>query len=265
LLSNVLKDVVNHFRPLGIRLFVLSFNIVGHIWSQTTRRLVPRNSWVARTIDQLSREHDVVFVTITGNIPPSDVKDLLANRPYPDYLRNPMAKLLDPGHAALAVTVGSIAHSSRVVVAPGIPIARENQPSPFTRTGPGFDDSIKPDFVERGGNLVRDPHIGVLHNAGTNVILASNQLTPPLQHSHGTSFAAPRVANHLAVIARDLRPVDSTFDRLRNSAGGNCGGGALTTVASLTLCPKDFSLKVRAFCSQTRLHSMRSFHCSQNL
>lgn len=207
LLSNVLKDVVNHFRPLGVRIFVLSFNIVGHIWSQATRRLVPRNSWVARTIDQLSREHDVVFVTITGNISPADVKDLLADRRYPDYLRNPVAKLLDPGHAALAVTVGSIAHSSRVVVAPAIPIARENQPSPFTRTGPGFDDSVKPDFVERGGNLVRDPQLGILHNAGTNVVMASNQLTPPLQHSHGTSFAAPRVANHLAVIARELRPV----------------------------------------------------------
>lgn len=123
LLSNVLKDVVNHFRPLGVRLFVLSFNIVGHIWSHATRRLVPRNSWVARTIDQLSREHDVVFVTITGNLTPADVQDLLADRRYPDYLQNPVAKLLDPGHAALAVTVGSIAHSSRVVVSPAIPIA----------------------------------------------------------------------------------------------------------------------------------------------
>ena len=162
---------------------------------------------MARTIDQLSREHGVVFVTITGNILPADVQDLLVHTQYPDYLGSPAAKLLDPGHAALAVTVGSIAHSSRVIVAPGIPIAQENQPSPFTRTGPGFAKSVKPDFVERGGNLVRDPQLGVRHNVGTNVVMASNRLTPPLQHSHGTSFAAPRVANHLVVIAQGLRPV----------------------------------------------------------
>ncbi len=207
LLSNVLKDVVQYFCPLGVRIFVLSFNIIGHIWSQATGRLVPRNCWVARTIDQLSREHGVVFITITGNISPADIQDLLVSNQYPYYLESPVAKLLDPGHAALAVTVGSIAHSSRVIVAPAIPIAQESQPSPFTRTGPGFAKSVKPDFVERGGNLVRDPQLGVQHNAGTNVVMASNRLTPPLQHSHGTSFAGPRVANHLAVIARDIRPL----------------------------------------------------------
>ena len=207
LLSNILKDVVQHFRPLGVRVFVLSFNIVGHIWSQATQRLVPRNCWVARTIDQLAREHDVVFVAITGNVTPSDIQDLSRNRAYPAYLLQPLAKLLDPGQAALAVTVGSVAQSERVVVGPAVPIARENQPSPFTRTGPGFDDSIKPDFVERGGNLVNDPQAGVRQNTGTNVIMASGQLTPPLQHSNGTSYAGPRVANHLATIIRDLRSI----------------------------------------------------------
>ena len=207
LLSNILKDVVQHFRPLGVRVFVLSFNIVGHIWSQATQQLVPRNSWVARRIDQLSKEHDVVFVAITGNITPSDIQDFSQRRAYPRYLVQPLAKVLDPGQAALAVTVGSIAQSERVVVAPAVPIARENQPSPFTRTGPGFDGSIKPDFVERGGNLVSDPHMGVRHNIGTNVVMASGQLTPPLQHGNGTSFAGPRVANQLSTIIRDLRPI----------------------------------------------------------
>jgi hypothetical protein len=207
LLSNILKDVVLHFRPLGVRVFVLSFNIVGHIWSQAMQRLVPRNSWIARTIDQLSRDHDVVFVAITGNIAPDEVQEFSQSRAYPGYLLQPLAKILDPGHAALAVTVGSIAQSERVVVSPAIPIARENQPSPFTRTGPGFNDSIKPDFVERGGNLVLDPQSGVRQNAGTNVLMASGQLTPPLQHANGTSYAGPRVANHLAAILRDLRSV----------------------------------------------------------
>ncbi len=207
LLSRILRDVVAHFRPNGVRIFVLSFSIVGHIWNQAGGNLVPRNSWVARTVDQLSRDFDVVFVAITGNLSPADVEDLSANQQYPLYLRQALAKILDPGQAALAVTVGSLAPSERVIVAPSVPIARENQPSPFTRTGPGFGQAVKPDFVERGGNLVRDPQQRVASNAGTNVVMASNKLTPPLQHGNGNSYAGPRVANQLASIVRDLRPL----------------------------------------------------------
>ena len=205
LLSNVLREIVQHYKPLGVRIFVLSFQIVGHIWSHATRRAIARNAWVARTVDQLVREHDIVFVAITGNIPPSEVTDLLTGTKYPDYLQQPLAKLHDPGHAALASTVGSIAHSAKVAVAPMVPIALELQPSPFTRSGPGFAESIKPDFVERGGNLVRDANSNaVAHNVGTDVVMASNQLTPPLQNQHGTSFAAPRVANQFAVTLKEL-------------------------------------------------------------
>jgi hypothetical protein len=205
LLSNVLRDIVGHYKPLGVRIYVLSFQIVGHIWSQATRRTVARNAWVARTIDQLVREHDVIFVTITGNIPPSEITEFLNEAEYPGYLLRPLAKLHDPGQAALAVTVGSVAQAAKVVVAPLVPLARESEPSPFTRSGPGFDQSNKPDFVERGGNLVKDPASNIVtQNLGTNVLMASNRLTPPLQNHHGTSFAAPRIANHFGVTLGEL-------------------------------------------------------------
>ena len=205
LLSNVLRDIVRHYEPLGVRIYVLSFQIVGHIWSHATRRTVARSAWVARTIDQLVLEHDVVFVTITGNITASDLVDLLNTAEYPGYLRRPLAKLHDPGHAALAITVGSVAQAAKVVVAPLVPLARESEPSPFTRSGPGFGESNKPDFVERGGNLVRDPTSNIVAaNLGTNVLMASNRLTPALQNHHGTSFAAPRIANHFAVTLSEL-------------------------------------------------------------
>lgn len=206
LLSKLLRQVVSHFHSHGVRIFVLSLELQGHIWSHAHRRQVARNAWTARTLDKLSREFDVVFVTITGNVSPSNVADLLDAEGYPAHLLSPLAKVLDPGHAALAVTAGSVAHSARVVVAPHTAIAEPGQPSPFTRSGPGFGDSIKPDFTERGGNLVRDALLNsVIANAGTNVVMASSKLTPALQHGHGTSFAAPRVAHHLALILRDLR------------------------------------------------------------
>lgn len=264
LLSNILKDVVQHFRPLGIRVFVLSFNIVGHIWSQATQLLVPRNSWVARTIDQLSKEHDVIFVAITGNITPSDLNDFVQEQAYPDYLVQPLAKLLDPGQAALAVTVGSIAQSERVIVAPGVPIAGENQPSPFTRTGPGFDDAVKPDFVERGGNLVNDQQRGISHNAGTNVVMASGQLTPPLQHSHGTSFAGPRVANHIVGIIRDLRAIvpepSAPLVRAFTALSANTPSNSPFSNLDDSLCAAGYGLPDAARATDCAGHSVVLFH-----
>lgn len=206
LLSNILREIVQHYRPLGVKIFVLAFQIVGHVWSKAARRLVARSAWVARAIDQLSREHDVLFVTITGNIPPAEIAELNQQQHYPQYLLHPLAKLLDPGQAALAVTVGSIAHGAKVIVAPQAPLALTSQPSPFTRSGPGFADANKPDFVERGGNVVYDAGSGMVSaNAGTNVVMASGRLTPALQHGNGTSFAAPRVAHQIALLNRDLR------------------------------------------------------------
>lgn len=206
LLSTILREIVEHFTSFGVRIFVLSFEIRGQSWSLATRHDVSRSSWVARTIDQLSAEFDVVFCCITGNISRNDVQDLIQHHGYPNYLTNPLAKLLDPGQAALAITAGSIAHSERVTGGRHTPIARIAQPSPFSRTGPGFGDSIKPDVVEYGGNLVQDFETKLVwENQQTNVLMASGQLPKPLCHCSGTSYAAPRVAHHAAIVLSELR------------------------------------------------------------
>lgn len=211
LLSTLLREIVGFYVPLGVKVFVLAFQILGQIWSKANRRAVPRNAWLARTLDQLSREHDIVFVTITGNLTAFDIRELMAIQPYPNYLNLPLAKLHDPGQAALAVGVGSIAHSATVNAAPHQPMALVDQPSPFTRSGPGFGEAIKPDVVERGGNFVYDSLLRQpMPNVGTNVQMASRFLTPALQQNVGTSFAAPRIAFHLSRICRDLRRVGTT-------------------------------------------------------
>jgi hypothetical protein len=235
LLSAVLREIVTAMVPHGVKVFVLAFQIIGHIWSKATRRLIPRNLWVARAIDQLSREFDVVFVVITGNISPEDIGDLMTANAYPAYLTQPLAKLHDPGHAALAVTVGSIAHSGTVIAAPQVAIAQAGQPSPFTRSGPGFGEAIKPDFVERGGNLVHDTQFNrVQGNLGTNVTMASGRLTPALQLNNGTSFAAPRVAHHVARIARDLRSAGVTASAPLLKAFLAASSDPVTAIAELT-------------------------------
>lgn len=209
LFSKVLTEVVDAFAPQGVRIFNLSINVVNRMWNLEAKRTVPRQSWIARTIDRLSREKDVVFVVSSGNIFAHDVRSHLADgKFYPAYFAEEEATLLDPAQAALALTVGAVAPGTLLVGRTGAAtaMAERNQPSPFTRRGPGISREIKPELVDYGGNYVHDPDGGqVRSNPGTDVMMASHQLTPSLVHDSGSSFAAPRVAHKLAMILADLQ------------------------------------------------------------
>jgi hypothetical protein len=208
LFSKVLEEVVTHFVKKRIRIFCLAIGDDRRIWGDSSRRILPRTSWVARRIDQLSREHDIVFVTCTGNIDLSDLSNFEKDgKAYPKYLADDTAQLLDPGQAATALTVGSVAPGTKIVLAKDTKaIALRNQPSPFTRSGPGIRREIKPEIVEYGGNLAYDSAIArIRENRGLQVAAASKQLSPAVSFWTGTSFAAPRVAHRLALIDQDLR------------------------------------------------------------
>jgi hypothetical protein len=151
---------------------------------------------------------DVVFIVSTGNHHPQNdfetIADIKDN--YPVYLtENPDFKIINPASAALALTVGSIAGEVRIererysAEQIKIPIAEENQPSPFTRTGPGINGMIKPELVEYGGNLILfDNHGRISEDRGGKITLLNNKTTGDIIQLHyGTSFSAPKVA-HLA-------------------------------------------------------------------
>ena len=208
LFSKLLEEVVTFFAEKGIRIFCLAIGDSRKVWGDASRRALPRNSWVARRIDQLSREHDVVFITCTGNIDLADLSNFVKQgKHYPTYLGEDAAQLLDPGQAALALTVGSVAQGTTMVSArDSQAIALRNQPSPFTRSGPGIRKEIKPELVEYGGNLALDNTLGfVRENRGLQVVAASKQITPAVSFWTGTSFAVPRVVHRLALVDQDLR------------------------------------------------------------
>ena len=208
LFSKILREVVETFTLIGIKIFNLSLQFINRKWHEEAKRTIPRRSWIARTIDRLSRKYDVVFITVTGNISTSNVKyyygDGLA---YPEYFIDDEASIYDPGQASLAITVGSMSPTTQAVgqITTAMAIAEEHQPSPFTRCGPGINREIKPELVEYGGNYLLDQNGAVRENPGMNVIMASHQLTPAITHKSGTSFAAPRVAHKMARILYDMQ------------------------------------------------------------
>jgi hypothetical protein len=214
LFSEVIRETVEYFAPLGVRIFNLSVNDRTKSWVTSNKKAFPRSSWVARTIDILSRKHDVVFVVSTGNLTLDHVRSYLnSDIQYPNYLFEGESKVLDPGQAALALTVGSIVHSNTVsgpYSAGDQAMGKLTFPSPFTRSGPGISGEIKPELVERGGNYILTASGGVTTNIGTNVLMASNSSAPSICHKAGTSFAAPRVAHTAGLILSELTEMGIT-------------------------------------------------------
>ncbi len=138
-------------------------------------------SKVAKLIDALSKEYEVIFVIASGN-----TNGLLGNYPH-DHFSHYNSRLGAPGEALLAITVGSIAkyeHASGMAV--------KDEVSPFSRIGPGADLGLKPELVCHGGNLVtgfkflaRVASYG-LYNDGTQLAV-----------DVGTSFAVPLVSQYV--------------------------------------------------------------------
>ena len=170
-------------------------------------------SGLAATVDALSRELDVLFVVPTGNYEGDEQgpNDWLGE--YPDYLMGESSVLLDPAPALNAITVGSLARyerNERWPNDPGYrPVARSDQPSPFTRHGPSVSGAIKPDLVDYGGNTMIGVRAGgypMRGQLGTGELSTSWNFAvgQPFAEDSGTSFAAPRVANAAASILAEL-------------------------------------------------------------
>jgi len=166
-------------------------------------------SEVTATLDSLVRELQFVLVVSSGNRGEEPASGWLGG--YPNYLQDDDAKVTDPADAALAITVGSIAHRdvpSREPAEQIIAVARAGDPSPFARSGPvrgrTRDGMAKPEFVHNGGNLAHDDAVGTAsaNDPGLSVVVG----TPPiggqfLTTEIGSSYAAPAVAYEISRIA----------------------------------------------------------------
>jgi hypothetical protein len=203
LIENQVEAAVRYFhREYGCRVFNLSYG------DRRKPYLGRHVRGLAVTLDMLARELGVLIVVPTGNFEGTAAMPADWRGDYPRYLLTPEAALLDPAPALNALTVGSLARWDATFNAQRYqddlaeqPIARRDQPSPFTRSGFSVGGAIKPELVDYGGNLAVNVQAANqwivrqgLGEVSTSKDFASGRL---LTEQEGTSFAAPHVA-HLA-------------------------------------------------------------------
>jgi hypothetical protein len=209
LVASQMRLAVEHFHlNHGCRVFNISLG---------DRRLVYDGGKVgpwAATLDELARELNVLIVISAGNLAYSipqgeEVESHLIR--YPDYLIEKSSRIVEPANAAIALTVGSIAHAASVPAEDhyGVklrPVASLDEPSPFTRCGPGVGGAVKPELCDYGGNLMFDGGAQVVSDnwPETSLLTLNNQyLSSLFTTAVGTSYSAPRVAYKAArILAR---------------------------------------------------------------
>ncbi|MDQ2081718.1 S8 family peptidase [Xanthobacteraceae bacterium Astr-EGSB] len=183
--------------------------------------------WAA-VLDTLARELDVVIIVSAGNSAnghraPWGPQAEQITQTYPAYLVSSENRIVDPATAAIALTVGSVAHAN------GLPdgssagaelrtIASLNMPTPVTRSGPGVNDSIKPELIDYGGNVLFDGMTQRIvtgdHYASAGMLtLRPDYIQGLLTSSTGTSMAAPRIAYKAALLIRAMPQASANMIR----------------------------------------------------
>jgi subtilisin family serine protease len=174
------------------------------------------SAWAAE-IDNLSWQHDILFIVAAGNLPIDSslgnsrlsIRDRLQQgKTYPDYLLSDSCRVPNPAQSFQALTVGSVSLQTFKDLSRQS-IAQQDYPSSFSCTGLGMWDSIKPEVVEYGGDLVSDggtqPNLTYPPEVCPDLV-RSTLNGGPMSASDciGTSYAAPKVAHIAACLAAEL-------------------------------------------------------------
>lgn len=179
-------------------------------------------SWAAK-LDQLSHEHDVLFIQSAGNQARLDNGDyanpglrahLDAGRQPPAHQLEASMRVSNPAQSLHALTVGSISAGDFEDANTRSFATGEHLPSGFSRAGYGEPWSVvKPEVVEIGGDLVyskTQPRLVRVQSDVAVELLNSTMYGQPAYSKDGvgTSYAAPKVA-HLAACLQNVFPAAS--------------------------------------------------------
>jgi len=147
-------------------------------------------SSLAVQLDELQQHYKVSFVISAGNYEPLPL--LGYPRTGDELVRG---RITSPADSVLAITVGSVAHTSHAENGP-----QTGQPSSFSRHGPGPNYVIKPDLVHFGGSCCVN---------GTDSRGVRSLIPDGTGEGLGTSYAAPLTSRILANIYHQITPAPS--------------------------------------------------------
>lgn len=179
LISNIREAISENYK--NIKIWNLSISITRQICDD-------KFSDFAIALDALQDEYNVLICKSAGNC-----NNFITN--------HPKGRLNEGADSVRSLVVGSVAHEKGKY-----DYAEIDNPSPFSRIGPGPEYIIKPELVHYGGNAGVD-NAGKLVTTGVNSFATNGSLV----QSVGTSFSTPRIASLAAGITQEL---NEDFDPL---------------------------------------------------
>lgn len=138
-------------------------------------------------LDYIQDTYNVQMFVSSGNLNQTPLRNWPAQKDMEERDR-----IISPADSVRAITVGSIAlyNSEDSIV-------KINEPSPFSRRGPGANYTIKPDVVDYGGNVSSSMSIENLGMKGMDI-------NGNIIEGVGTSYSTPRVVQKFATIYDEM-------------------------------------------------------------
>lgn len=214
--ADIIEEAIRRLHgEYGCRVINISLADIDHI-------VGGRPSNWAMVLDNLVRELGIVVTVSAGNVAGISARLQAEGLSiYPGYLLEDDNRLFEPASALNVLVVGSLSHGNGLMAgdvdnADVIALTDVHHPSPFSRAGPGFGGSIKPDLVEYGGTAVWLGYASTLSadRAGCGVLtLNANYLQSLMTYRYGTSFAAPVAAFKAAMLLSEFPERSANFIR----------------------------------------------------
>ena len=148
---------------------------------------------VMEDFDNLAFDEDTLLVVAAGNVKSGNIPNPESR--YPEHFTDERWQLHSYSRCFNALTCGG---TNPRITSAGLAEV-ENAPSPFSRLGPGFARSPKPDFCAPAGNT--DENFERQSGLGVWALSAIAEATEVF----GTSHAAPLLAREAAFILAELR------------------------------------------------------------